>query len=89
MFNERVGELVNGVTNEKGENRKIRAALTYPKIRATKGAVCLKLADRIANVENGGKLVEMYKKEYDDFRRALYTPGEHEDMWNHLTSLMV
>lgn len=88
MFNERVAELVGAVTNEKGENRKVRAALTYPKIRATKNAVCLKLADRIANVEHGGKLVEMYKKEYEDFRRALYTSGEYEEMWIHLDNLL-
>lgn len=56
MFGNRVAELISAVTNEKGDNRKIRAALTYPKIRATFGAVQLKLADRIANVEAGGNL---------------------------------
>jgi (p)ppGpp synthase/HD superfamily hydrolase len=88
MFNDRVANLVGAVTNEKGENRKVRAALTYPKIRAVTGAVCLKLADRIANVENGGKLVDMYKKEYEDFRRALYSSGEYEEMWTHLDKLL-
>jgi guanosine-3',5'-bis(diphosphate) 3'-pyrophosphohydrolase len=89
MFGDRVAELVDGVSNEPGENRKIRAALTYPKTRRIKGAIQLKLADRIANVENGGKLLDMYKKEYEDFRRALYTYGEYEDMWKHLDGLMV
>ena len=89
MFGEDVAELVSAVTNEPGQNRKIRAALTYPKIRANSLAVRLKLADRIANVETGGKLVDMYKKEYEDFRRALYTPGQHEDMWAHLDDLLV
>lgn len=88
MFGDRVAELVGAVTNEPGANRKIRAALTYPKIRAVKGAVCLKLADRIANVEHGGKLVEMYQKEYEDFKRGLYTAGEHEAMWVHLDKLL-
>lgn len=88
MFGDRVAELVEAVTNEPGENRKVRAALTYPKIRNTPGAVCLKLADRIANVEHGGKLVDMYKKEYEDFRRALYTKGEYEEMWSHLDALL-
>jgi hypothetical protein len=46
------------------------------------------LADRIANVEHGGKLVDMYKREYEDFRRALYTKDEYENMWNHLDGLM-
>lgn len=88
MFGERVANLVGAVTNEPGENRKIRAALTYPKTRSVAGAVCLKLADRIANVEHGGKLLEMYRKEYADFRRALYTPGDCDTMWAHLDALM-
>jgi (p)ppGpp synthase/HD superfamily hydrolase len=88
MFGHIVSELVGAVTNEKGENRKVRAALTYPKIRSFPGAVALKLADRIANVENGGKLVDMYRKEYEDFRRALYTAGQYEAMWAHLDKLL-
>lgn len=88
LFGKRVCELVFAVTNEKADNRKLRAALTYPKIRHTEGAVCLKLADRIANVEHGGKLVSMYKQEYEDFRRSLYTKGEYEEMWTHLDSLL-
>lgn len=89
MFGEGVAHLVTAVTDEDGPNRKIRKALTYPKIRnAGPQAVRLKLADRIANAENGGKLVEMYRKEHEDFRRALYTPGENEDMWKYLNELL-
>lgn len=88
MFGTDVAQLVGAVTNEKGENRKVRAALTYPKIRSVPGATTLKLADRIANVENGGRLVEMYKSEHEDFRRALYTAGENEAMWKHLDGLL-
>lgn len=89
MFGADVARLVAAVTNEEGENRKIRAALTYPKIRAAgPDALRLKLADRIANVESGGNLIKMYKKEYEDFRRSLYTAGQNEDMWAHLDTLM-
>lgn len=88
MFGERVAELVGAVTNEEGPNRKVRATLTYPKTRSVKGAVCLKLADRIANVEFGGKLVEMYRKEFEDFKRHLYTEGECSEMWEHLEKLL-
>ena len=88
LFTERVADLVRAVTNEPGENRKVRHALTYPKTLACPGAVRLKLADRIANVSAGGKLVEMYRKEYDVFRRNLYTAGQDEDMWAHLDLLM-
>lgn len=89
LFGEETASIVGAVTNEKGENRKIRAALTYPKIRANKKAVILKLADRIANVENGGSLVTMYKKEYEDFKRALYTKDENEEMWSCLDRLLL
>lgn len=88
LFGETVASLVRAVTNEEGPNRKVRAALTYPKIRAMPGATTLKLADRIANVENGGKLVSMYAKELEDFKRNLYVPGENEEMWTHLEGLL-
>ena len=61
---------------------------TYPKIRSVRGAVALKLADRIANVEAGGSLVAMYQEEYEDFRRALHTAGEYEATWAHLDALL-
>lgn len=88
LFGEDVAELVDAVTKVKAENRKVSALLTYPKTRKVIGGVTLKLADRIANVENGGKLVEMYRKEYEDFRRALYSPGKNEAMWAHLDLLL-
>lgn len=90
MFGPIVAKLVNAVTNEPGANRKIRHALTYPKVRAAgNGAVRLKLADRIANVEQGGAQLQMYQKEYEDFKRALYTAGDgNDDMWAHLDGLL-
>lgn len=89
MFGEEVARLVEAVTNEEGPNRKTRNALTYPKIRAAGIlAVRLKLADRIANVETGGNLVSMYRKEHENFKRNLYTQGENEDMWTHLDKLL-
>jgi (p)ppGpp synthase/HD superfamily hydrolase len=89
LFGEQVSRLVEAVTSEEGANRKVRTALTYPKTRAA-GApgVRLKLADRIANVENGGASVGMYRKEYPDFRRGLHTPAQNDDMWSHLDRLM-
>jgi len=89
MFGPKVAELVAAVTNEPGANRKIRGMLTYPKIReADPRATFLKLCDRIANVEHGGNMLDVYRKEYEDFRRALFTPGYYEDMWTHLDGLL-
>ncbi len=88
MFGPRVAELVEAVTDEPGPNRRTRKALTYPKIRSMPGAVRLKLADRTANVESGGDLVDMYRREQEDFYRALHTSGEDEAMWAHLERLL-
>lgn len=89
MFGERCATLVDAVTKVPAENRKLSGLATYPKTRkAGAAAVALKLADRIANVENGGDLVNMYRGEYEDFRRALFTVGENADMWAHLDKLL-
>lgn len=90
LFGETVAHLVGAVTAEEAPNRKMRTALTYPKTRqAGRFAVRLKLADRIANMENGGGSLDMYVREYEDFRRALHTDGENQDMWRHLEDLVV
>lgn len=88
VFGSLVADTVWRVTNEPGENRKIRALLTYPKIRESATATILKLADRIANVENGGSMLDAYKREYDDFRRGIYVAGVAEPMWQHLDNLL-
>lgn len=88
-FGEKVTALVMAVTDVDGPNRVVRKAMTYPKTRAAgKDAVRLKLADRIANVENGGRSFKMYCTEHEDFKRSLYTAGENEDMWKYLDGLV-
>ena len=101
-FGSRVAELVHAVTNEEGSNRKERHLKTYPKIRDTTGAIILKLADRIANMEQTvshdrlgrrpGKLFNMYLKEWDGFQEALRGRCRGESatavmMWEHLDKL--
>lgn len=82
------------MTDEPGENRKARKAATYRKIKtAGPAAVALKLADRIANVENSVRtgnvqMQKMYAKEYEEFSHALRTLGELEKMWGHLQALL-
>ena len=72
VFGENVAKLVSAVTSEDGPNRKTRNALTYPKIReAGYRAQALKLADRIANIEFGGRAGDMYKKEHDGFKHGI------------------
>lgn len=69
-------DIVFAVTNEKGKNRKERANDKYYEgIRNTKGAVFVKLCDRIANVQYSkmtkSRMFEMYKKENEDFMTNL------------------
>lgn len=49
---DRVADIIYAVTNDKGKNRKERAGENYYRgIRATPGAMFVKLCDRIANVQ--------------------------------------
>lgn len=91
---------MGALTDEPGANRKERKAATYPKIKGTPGALQLKLADRIANVENGlasrvkdpsnslnKRMFLMYKKEQPEFESALRVLGQYDEMWNRLNTL--
>ena len=91
-FDERIAEIVYAVTDEYGRNRKERHAKTYPKIKANKDALIIKLADRIANVESardsGSSLFAMYAKEWREFHDILFDPNETDgrvlEMWECL-----
>jgi (p)ppGpp synthase/HD superfamily hydrolase len=71
FFGREIADIVAALTEPKGGNRKWRHAQTYPRIAQSYKAVLVKVADRIANVESGGRLVEMYRKEHADFKSAL------------------
>lgn len=84
--------IVEAVTSEPGKNRKERNTKTYPKIAALNHATIVKLADRISNGRRskatGSKQYEMYKKEYPDFRAALFASDiDTLPMWWELDRL--
>lgn len=81
--------MVYCVTDELGRNRKEKKEKTLPKTASNPDAIILKLADRIANIEHGGK-VDMYRKEYQEFKGALFlnTPNDGKSMWEYLDKLM-
>lgn len=89
VFGLEVAEMVYCVTDELGRNREEKKAKTLPKTASNPSAIILKLADRIANIEHGGK-IDMYKKEYAQFREALYdnTPEDAKPMWLTLERLL-
>lgn len=93
LFGEKIAAIVECVSDEEGDNRKDRKSKTYSKTASNPNAIILKLADRIANVENSLSITkkryfDMYKKEYHDFRQYLYYPGLSDRMWYHLDGLL-
>jgi len=93
---ETVAELVYCVTDELGRNRKERKEKTYPKILGNKDALCVKLCDRIANLQqsitdkNIG-LLSMYLKEHKEFREKLFSENVSAvlmELWLKLDELV-
>ena len=81
-------EIIYAVSNEKGKNRKERANDKYYKgIVNTRGALFVKLCDRIANVQYSkmtkSRMFEMYKKENPEFTKALGLRGDGVDYPGH------
>ena len=70
LFGSKVTSLVLAVTGE-GVNRKERKADTLKKLLEHPKAIPLKMADRLANIENCAKynprLLQMYKKEMPEY----------------------
>ena len=88
-----MAEIVYALTNEKGRTRKERAnAKYYEGIRATPYATLVKVCDRIANVTNsrnkGSRMLDVYRKEYSDFKGQLFEEGKWEAAWAHLDGLL-
>lgn len=93
IFGNKVADLVNRVTSKPGINRAARHELTYPQIKECDDALCLKLADRIANVEfsianSDESKIKMYTKEHKFFKEKLFKQGTHDAMWRHLDFLI-
>ena len=88
-FGVEVAEMVYCVTDELGRNRKEKKEKTLPKTASNPDAIILKLGDRIANLEMGGKL-SMYGEEYTEFKGALYlnTPANGKPMWVEIDTLL-
>lgn len=96
MFGEEVAGPVDAVTVRPhwGHNRKTRNEEAYVHIAVSVRATALKLADRIANVQNCWRTHDtrlfMYKREYPAFRKALYVEGRLKlaPMWSLLDDML-
>lgn len=84
-----VAEMVFSVTDEMGRNRAEKKRKTLPKTSQNVGGCKLKVADRIANIEMGGK-VDMYRSEFEEFQKWIYKveDAQAQPMWDHLKSLI-
>jgi len=90
--NETIAEYAYALCNEKGKTRKERANEKYYQgILNYKHALFIKLCDRIANVtfsvNEKSSMINMYRKEYDDFYANLYD-GRFREMWDYLEKLL-
>ena len=84
-----VAEMVYSVTDEMGRNRAEKKRKTLPKTAQNPKGIKLKLGDRIANIEHGGK-VGMYKSEFPEFKKWLFIEDDREArlMWRDLELLL-
>jgi len=95
-FGNRIGDLVDALTDGPGKTRVEKKQKPYATIPNVDGAVIVKLADRIANVRHtvadskpdAGRYYETYKREHSGFCKALGKKGEATEMWNMLDNLL-
>lgn len=77
-FGKEVAEIVYCVTDELGRNRFERKIKTYPKIKSNLRSTIVKIADRIANIENAKKthnrMFDIYVNEQHEFYSGLSDP---------------
>jgi hypothetical protein len=98
LFGTEIAETVEGVTKMKiqGLLPEELARLTYWRTRKLQASRILKVADRIANVEEGlldlfaGKpsKVQKYIDEWPIFHEMLFVAGDADNMWAHLQGLL-
>ena len=94
-----IADIVRGVSKiEKsaGMTKEERVRATYERTAKIKASRILKVADRIANVEDGlialfsgrPSIVLKYFEEWPLFVQMLHVPGECDEMWEHLQKLV-
>lgn len=94
-FGDRIGDLVDALTDGEGATRIEKKQKPYTTIPNVPGSVIVKLADRIANVRHtilegpaADRYRETYKKEHAGFCKALNTNNEAKEMWMVLDGLL-
>lgn len=96
LCGEEVAEMVYCVTDELGRNRKERKLKTYPKIKSNPDALCVKLCDRIANMQQSfldknDKTSSQYLEEHQEFKNQLFSNDSSKTillLWKRLEDLV-
>ena len=92
-FGDRIGMLVDALTDGPGVTREEKKAKPYRMLPTVPGATTVKLADRIANVrfsrvQVAERYMTCYRQEYEGFRNALRVRDELNEMWYHLDTIL-
>ena len=92
-FGERIGALVDALTDGDGETSEEKKMKPYRMLPLVAGGTTVKLADRIANVrfskqQSADRYLVCYRQEYEGFRTALHVNGQLNEMWFHLDTLL-
>jgi guanosine-3',5'-bis(diphosphate) 3'-pyrophosphohydrolase len=95
-FGSKVLEIVQAVTDQPGSSRHERHLATYPRIAELEAAVCVKLADRMANIERSsllaGRMLRKYLDENTYFVQTLERTPQWtltRTLWNAYRTLIV
>lgn len=98
LFGVETRGMVALLTDEPGHNRKTRKAATNAKLAKVQVdspesvVLIVKACDRLANVRSARKnspgLLNMYDREHQAFREAVYRPGLCDQIWAELDLLL-
>lgn len=86
-FGTRVAGIVWALTDGEGDDRAARKRVSHARIAATPDAATVKVADRIANCEEPGRQIGMYRAEHPGLR-AVVAGGAPPAMLAHLDGLL-
>lgn len=98
-FGEVVAQCVEIVTDPEGPNRKARKKALHDRLWAIQAdspvalALVVKAGDRLANVrasaaESRKDLLDMYRREHQEFRKAVFRPGLNDDLISETDRLL-
>jgi (p)ppGpp synthase/HD superfamily hydrolase len=87
VFGKFISECVYKLSDPPGFARDVKKLLKNKELSRIKGeyeiVLIVKAADRLANLEEGGK-INMYLNEHDDFRKAVYRPNLCDGIWSRI-----